>query len=206
MAMVVMAACGRTHDRTNDPSSDSSTTAAQSDGAAPQAAPAATLAELPDTLMTLTTDDLDRYRRGMEAQVTYVRTKAQELANAKTAMDTLNAGFALSDATALRKAGAAGSELDETHWIALTHAVDAVLGRRMTAGIASQIGAQTDTASLSPEIKARVRENLASMQGTAAYAGLPPENVKLVLARAHELDSLRLLPSALALKAMEKAR
>jgi hypothetical protein len=59
--------------------------------------------------------------------------------------------------------------------------------------------AGADTASLPEDARARVRENMAQVD--EGLEKLPEQNVKLVVPHAAELDSLRLLPAALALKA-----
>jgi hypothetical protein len=52
---------------------------------------------------------------------------------------------------------------------------------------------------MSEDARTRVRDNMAQAQ--QGLKQLPEENVKLVVPHAAELDSLRLLPAALAVKA-----
>ena len=107
------AACGSGDDAAED------TLAAiegdQSAMTAPTSAPAAAAAPTADANAPLTVDDIDRWQRGMEAELAAVREAGASLARATTSADSATAIFAAND-MATRDEGARGAGVDEARY------------------------------------------------------------------------------------------
>ena len=198
IALAVVMGCGG--GASSDADSDTAAVAEQEAAppAANGAAAARTAAQESGPIM-LTADDLDRYRKGRLAEIEDVKKKAAALSAAKNGTDSLDALAALTDEAQRTAAGASAAGMDVAAYSRLTSAVDHVLGAWETSEMMRKMQGDVDTTGLDAEQRARVRDNIASAQ--AGLKNLPEANVKLILPRAPELDSLRMLPAALALKA-----
>jgi hypothetical protein len=147
----------------------------------------------------LSEDDLDRYRKGRQAEIDDVKKKIAALDAAQNQTDTLNALGALTNEAERTQAGADAAGMTLAQYDRMTDAVDQVLGAYSMTEMMRKSQAGVDTASLPEDARAQVRQNMA--QAEEGLKRLPEQNVKLVVPHAAELDSLRLLPAALALKA-----
>lgn len=198
VALVAAAGCGGGDKADND----ADTAVAVEQEAAPpsqdHAPPAQATAEQSGP-MVLTADDLDRYRKGRQAEIADVKKKAAALTAAKNQMDSLNALGVLANDAERTQAGAEAAGMSVPEYQRLTSAVDNVLGAYSISEMMRKSQAGVDTASMPADTRAQVRANMA--QADEGLKRLPEENVKLVVPHAAELDSLRLLPAALAVKA-----
>jgi hypothetical protein len=199
VALMAAAGCGGGSDASSDGGSD--TAAAAEQEAAPQEQASAVQQAAPEESgpVILTAKDLDLYRKGRKAEIDDVKKKTAALSAAKSETDTLNALGALTNEQERTKAGADAAGMAVTDYERMTRAVDDVLGAYSVSEMMKKNMAGADTASLPEDARARVRENMA--QADEGLKKLPEQNVKLVVPHAAELDSLRLLPAALALKA-----
>ena len=203
-------ACGGRHDA---PAADSH--AATAAAAAAASAPAPSSSESASAPVTtaasgtpgvdaviLTQQDIARYRRGMQAELEYVRARAVDVKNARSSSDSLNALFALSDEGGRRQAAVKAAGVDADQFRSIEDAIVAVLARWGNQRMVESMKQAADTATMSPELRARAKEGLQRL--TEGFADLPRENVDLVLPHAAELDSLRVMPAALAVKVAER--
>jgi hypothetical protein len=203
-------ACGGRHDA---PAADSH--AATAAAAAAASAPAPSSSESASAPVTtaasgtpgvdaviLTQQDIARYRRGMQAELEYVRARAVDVKNARSSSDSLNALFALSDEGGRRQAAVKAAGVDAGQFRSIEDAIVAVLARWGNQRMVESMKQAADTATMSPELRARAKEGLQRL--TEGFADLPRENVDLVLPHAAELDSLRVMPAALAVKVAER--
>ncbi|HEY9479283.1 MAG TPA: hypothetical protein VIP79_04310 [Gemmatimonadaceae bacterium] len=149
--------------------------------------------------MLLTSDDLDRYRKGRQAEIEDVKKKAAALTAAKNQTDSLDALGALTNEAERTRAGADAAGMTVAQYSRMTSAVDNVLGAYSMSEMMLKGQKDVDTSSLDAEARAQIRSNIAAAQ--EGLKRLPEANVKLVVPHAAELDSLRLLPAAMALKA-----
>ncbi len=196
--LVVVTACGGGSDAGSGGESDTAAAAAQ-ETASPQESASEGAQSDQTSALILTDADLDSYRKGMRAEIDDVKKKAAALASATNGTDSLNALGELSNEANRTQAGADAAGMPLDRYQRLTRAVEDVLGAYSVSQMLKKTQSGVDTNSLSADARARVRENLA--QAEAGLARLPQENVQLVVPHAAELDSLRLTPPALALKA-----
>src|SRR6185437_14553671 len=77
----------------------------------------------------LTPQDIARYRRGMQAELEFVRARAVDVKNAKSSSDSVNALFALSDESGRRKAAVQAAGVDADQFRSIEDAIVAVLAR-----------------------------------------------------------------------------
>jgi hypothetical protein len=147
----------------------------------------------------LTEDDVARYRKGRQAEIDDVKKKVAALAAAKDETDSLNALGELTNESERAQAGADAAGMPLAQYHRMTRAVDEVLGAYSISEMMRKSQAGVDTASLAEDARSQVRQNMA--QAEEGLKRLPEQNVELVTPHAAELDSLRLLPAALALKA-----
>jgi hypothetical protein len=199
MALLAVAGCGGGSDSSSDGSSDTAAAAEQEAAPQEQASEVQQAASEESGPMILSEQDLDRYRKGRNAEIDDVKKKIAALDAARSETDTLNALGALTNDEERTKAGASAAGMSVTDYERMTSAVDEVLGANSVSAMLKKNMAGADTASLPEDARAQVRENMA--QADAGLKRLPEQNVKLVVPHAAELDSLRLLPAALALKA-----
>jgi hypothetical protein len=199
VALMAAAGCGGGSDASSDGGSDTAAAAEQEAAPQEQASAGQQAASEESGPMILTEKDIDRYRKGRAAEIDDVKKKTAALSAAKSETDTLSALGALTNEEERTKAGASAAGMAVADYERMTRAVDDVLGAYSVSQMMKQNLAGADTASLPEDARARVRENMA--QAESGLKKLPEQNVKLVIPHAAELDSLRLLPAALALKA-----
>jgi hypothetical protein len=203
VAVLAATACGGGGDQGNAAEADSAAASAQ-EAESPQRESAAQDAQAGESAaLILTEGDLDSYRKGMRAEIDDVKKKVGALASAANGTDSLDALGELSNEANRTQAGADGAGIPLARYQRLTSAVNEVLGAYSVSQMLTKTQSGVDTSSLSEDARARVRENLE--QAEAGLARLPQQNVQLVIPHAAELDSLRLLPPALALKAASGA-
>jgi len=199
VAVLTAVACGGGGDAGSEADADTAATAEQ-ESAPPQQEGATQQAQAAQSgSMVLTATDLDGYRKGMQAEIADVKKKIAALGAAKSGTDSLEALGALTNEADRVQAGADAAGMPLAQFQQVASAVNNVLGAYSIAQMMRKSQAGVDTASLSEEARARVRENM--VQAEAGLKRLPQQNVDLVVPHAAELDSLRLLPAALALKA-----
>lgn len=202
-ALIALVACGKGREQpaAGAAASSPSVPAAPAAGATTAVQPAAPAAEGSDPggMITLTPADIESYRRAMRAELAVVRARAADLRRARSSSDSVNAMFALSDQSAREQAAVKASGLSAGRFAAVTQAVDAVLARWGNQRNVEAMLKDADTMSMPPELRERARQGLKNL--TQGFGDLPRANVDLVLPHAAELDSLRVLPAAVALKA-----
>jgi|GEM_PF-1388488 len=210
LACAYLMACGGRHDAPVADSHAAAPAAAAPAAAAPAApspepasspAPQAASGTPSVDAVILTPQDIARYRRGMQAELEFVRARAVDVKNAKSSSDSLNALFALSDESGRRKAAVQAAGVDADQFRSIEDAIVAVLARWGNQRMVESMKQAADTATMSPELRARAKEGLQKL--TEGFGDLPRENVDLVLPHAAELDSLRVMPAALAVKVAE---
>ena len=202
VALLAVVGCGGSGDSGAD--ADTTVAAEQEAAPEPQQDASAGQASAEDSGPTVLTEaDLDRYRKGRKAEIDDVKKKVAALAAAKNQTDTLNALGALTNDAERTQAGADAAGMTLARYERLTDAVDQVLGAYSMTEMMRKNQAGVDTASLPEGARAQVRQNMA--QAEEGLKRFPEQNVKLVVPHAAELDSLRLLPAALALKAASGA-
>jgi hypothetical protein len=146
----------------------------------------------------LTAADLDAYERGVRREIEIVDGAKAKLHSSRSGSDTLSAlGTALPQETQPKGAEAAGISVDRYRQV--VDAVDAILAAAdldapMTKMMAD---AAKDTASMPPEMRAQLREDLATQrqqleqQRATRYKSVPPDLLPTFQRRAPSLDSLR---------------
>ncbi len=199
VALAAAAGCGGGSDASSDGGSDTAAAAEQEAAPQEQASAVQQSASEESGPVILTAKDLDLYRKGRSAEIDDVKKKTAALSAARSETDSLNALGALTNEQERTKAGADAAGMAVANYERMTRAVDDVLGAYSVSEMMKKNMAGADTASLPEDARARVRENMA--QADEGLKKLPEQNVKLVVPHAAELDSLRLLPAALALKA-----
>lgn len=141
----------------------------------------------------MTVEDVDRYERGVKAEIDAARKAVEDRKRARTSNDSLSAQFAaLEQATVEAGARAAGVSVER--YRALNGVMDRVLGARQMGAAMQKQAKQMDTTGLSAEDRARVREGMAQAHAAFAdpYKDLPPDVAAAVKQRADQLDALRM--------------
>jgi hypothetical protein len=176
MACALLAACAG-----NDASrADSADSADPPDTAAEAPAPAATSAA-PSNPATapLTVEDIERWQRGMAAELEAVHQAAAKLKSARTAEDTLSSMMGLQE-MATAAAGAKPAGVDEERYKMIRSDLSAAAGY-----LAPQIGG-VDTTMLSPAQRDEMRQgNEAQLKQMEDR--VPPAVVEALRPRAAEL-------------------
>jgi hypothetical protein len=121
----LLAACGGAKD---DASADDSAAQADSAAAVAAAEPAPAAAPpAPASDAAVTVDDIDRWQRGMAAELQAVRDAGERLKTAKTGNDTVTAMFAANE-TSTRAAGASAAGVDENRYNRIRSALSSLVG------------------------------------------------------------------------------
>jgi len=204
VGLLAVAGCGGGSDASSEGGSNTAAAAEQEAAPQEQTSDVQQAAAEESGPKILSEKDLQLYRKGRNAEIDDVNEKVAALDAARSESDTLNAMAALTNDEERTKAGAAAAGMSVADYERLTRAVDDVLGAYSISEMQKKSMAGADTASLPEDARAQVRENLA--QAEAGLKKLPEQNVKLVVPHAAELDSLHLLPAALALKAASEVR
>ncbi len=199
IALVAALGCGGGSDTASDGGSDTAVASEQEAAPAQRESAGEQSAAAESGPVILTAKDLDLYRKGRQAEIADVKKKVAALSASKTETDSLTALGALTNDADRTQAGAAAAGMPVAQYERMTSAVDDVLGAYSVSEMMKKSMGGTDTASLPEDARARIRENMA--QADEGLKRLPEQNVKLIIPQAAQLDSLRLLPAALALKA-----
>jgi len=177
---------------------DSATAAADSASAGqPAAAPAAaagtaTTTEQPGP-SSLTAADVDRWQRGMEAELAAVRDAGKKLTEAKTANDTMSAMMAANE-TSTRAAGAKAAGVDEERYNVIRATLSPLTG--LMAPIEQEMNVKEMPPAMLAQLKQGREQSLAQ-----ASAGVPPAVLEALRPRAAELRKQDLALTAERLKA-----
>ncbi|HET7457844.1 MAG TPA: hypothetical protein VFJ74_09325 [Gemmatimonadaceae bacterium] len=182
-ALFTVAACKPAERAGEDDSvtaADSTASAGAQAAAAPAAAaaPSATGSET-SAEASLTVADIDRWQRGMDAELAAVRDAGKQLAAAKTANDTMTAMMAANE-TSTRAAGARGAGVDEERYNVIRSTLSPVVG--YMAPIEMEMDVKQMPASMLETMKKSREESLAR-----ATAGIPPAVVEALRPRAAAL-------------------
>ena len=149
-----------------------------SDSAAP--VPAATAApSAPATAASLTADDIDRWQKGMDAELEAVKKAGEQLKAAKNGTDTLAAMTAASDMST-RAAGAQAAGVDEERYQLIRSTLSSVVGQM--APIEQEMNVSGLPATAVADLKKAREEGLAR-----ATAELSPQLVEALRPRAAAL-------------------
>jgi hypothetical protein len=203
LAFLAGAAC-RGKERNRDTAKD--TAAVERHGESPEttaqaaANPRADSTAMPsqEQPFVLTAADLDAYERGVRREITIVEGAKAKVRSSRSGTDTLSAlGTAIPQETQQKGAEAAGISVDRYRQV--VDAVDAILAAAdldapMTKMMAD---AAKDTANVPPEMRAQLRENIATQrqqleqQRATRYKSVPPDVLPTFQRRAPGLDSLR---------------
>lgn len=119
----VAAACGRSEQ------ADTADSAAAADSAvSTSAAPAPTPSPANNTPASLSADDVDRWQKGMDAELEAVKKAGADLKAAKTSSDTMSAMMAANDMST-RAAGAKAAGVDEERYQLIRTTLSSVVGQ-----------------------------------------------------------------------------
>jgi hypothetical protein len=148
MAVALLVACGG-----KDPSrADSADAADPADTVAESPVSAATpTTQANPTTAPLTVEDIDRWQRGMAAELEAVRQAAAKLKSARSGEDTLSAMMAMNDMSTAA-AGAKAAGVDEERYKLIRSDLSAAAGY-----LAPQLGG-VDTTMLSPAQREEMRQ------------------------------------------------
>ena len=184
-----MAACSRSEQAGTV---DSSAAAADTTASASAAPPAAANPN-DNTAASLTADDIDRWQKGMDAELEAVKKAGADLAAAKTSSDTMSAMMAANDMST-RAAGAKAAGVDEERYQLIRTTLSSVVGQM--APIELQMDVSKMPAAAVAELKKSREAGLAQ-----ATAELSPALVEALKPRAAALRKQDLTLTAERLKA-----
>jgi hypothetical protein len=179
---------------------DANDSAAQADTAAAPAAssPAPTASATPSPPASLTADDIDRWEKGMAAELEAVRKAGEQLKTAKTGNDTLTAMMG-SNEMSTRDAGASAAGVDPERYQLIRSTLSSVVGQM--APLEQEMNVSSLPASAVAELKKSRDEGLAR-----ATAELSPQLVEALKPRAAALRKQDLTLTGERLKAAGAAR
>jgi len=159
---------------------------AEADAAEAEAAPSAEAATPPPQapshhpeVAPVTVEDIDRWQKGMEAELEAVKKAGADLKAAKNSNDTLSAMMAANDMST-RAAGAKAAGVDEERYQLIRNTLSSVVGQM--APIEQEMDVSKLPAASVAELKKGREAGLAQ-----AAAGLSPELVEALKPRAAEL-------------------
>jgi hypothetical protein len=170
--------CGaREHKSDADPQAAGSEDSAAPEGASPDAAPAAAPAETGQKPLTVA--DIDRWDKGLAAELEAVHAAGARLKQAKTADDTMTAMTGMLDTSTL-EAGAQAAGVDRERYNLLRSTFSTAAGY-----LAPSVGG-LDTTALSPDQRAEMaRGNAAQLDQMKDL--LPPDVVSALTPKAADL-------------------
>lgn len=142
--------------------------------------------------------DIDRWQKGMEAELEAVREAGVQLRNAKTSTDSLNA-LAATNEMSTRAAGARAAGVDEERYQRIRTTLSPVVGQM--APIEQEMDLSKAPASMVAELKKSRAEGLARVTSE-----LPADLVEALRPRAAELRKQDLTLTAERLKAAGMTR
>jgi len=187
-AASVLAACGRSEQADTTDSAAAADTAAST-----SAAPAPSPSAANNTAASLSADDIDRWQKGMDAELEAVKKAGADLKAAKTNNDTLSAMMAANDMST-RAAGAKAAGVDEERYQLIRTTLSSVVGQM--APIELQMDVSKMPATAVAELKKSREAGLAQ-----ATAELSPALVEALKPRAAALRKQDLTLTAERLKA-----
>ena len=184
-------------------SGDDSATATDSAGAAGQSSAssaAATKATPGETSAgaSMTVADIDRWQRGMEAELAAVRDAGKQLKAAKTANDTMSAMMAANE-TSTRAAGAKAAGVDENRYGVIVSTLSSV------AVYMAPIEQEMNVKDMPPEMVAQMKQGREQSLERAS-AGIPKDVLDALRPRAAELRKQDLTLAGERLKAAGAAQ
>jgi hypothetical protein len=184
----VVAACSRSEQAD---STDSAATADTAASASVTPAPASSPAN--NTPASLTADDIDRWQKGMDAELEAVKKAGADLRAAKTSNDTLTAMMAANDMST-RAAGAKAAGVDEERYQLIRTTLSSVVGQM------APLEQEMDVSKLPATAVAEMKKSREA--GVAqATAELSPQLVEALKPRAAALRKQELTLTAERLKA-----
>ncbi len=172
--LATLAACG------GDASEEAADTLAAIEGdqsamTAPTSDPAAaTASDAP-----VTVEDIDRWQRGMAAELEAVRAAEERLARATTGTDSVDAIFDAND-TATREEGARGAGVDEARYGRIGSTFSGIV--RYMVPLSAEMDVSAMPAEMQEQMQAGREQSLAR-----ASEGVPPEVLEALRERAAEL-------------------
>jgi hypothetical protein len=188
-------ACSR-----GDTDANAGDSAAQSDTSAATAAAPSTPASsaTPSTPASLTADDIDRWQKGMTAELEAVHKASEQLKAAKTGNDTLTAMMGANE-MGTRAAGAQAAGVDEERYQLIRSTLSSVVGQM------APLEQEMDVSSLPASAVADLKKSRADGLATAT-AELSPQLVDALKPRAAALRKQDLTLTGERLKAAGAAR
>ena len=175
---------------------DSATVAGQS-SASSAAATTATPGET-SAGASMTVADIDRWQRGMEAELAAVRDAGKQLKAAKTANDTMSAMMAANE-TSTRAAGAKAAGVDENRYGVIVSTLSSV------AVYMAPIEQEMNVKDMPPEMVAQMKQGREQSLERAS-AGIPKDVLDALRPRAAELRKQDLTLAGERLKAAGAAQ
>jgi hypothetical protein len=203
-ALLAAAACKPAERADSDDSAagtDTASAMAEQDSASAAAAATtsgATSSSAPPTAASLTVDDIDRWKRGMEAELAAVREAGTKLAAAKTGNDTLTAMTGTLE-TSTREAGAKAAGVDPERYNFIRSTLSP-----LTAYLAP-LEMEMNVKDMPPAMVAQMKQNREQSLAQAS-AGVPPAVIDALRPRAAELRKQDLTLVGERLKAAGAAR
>lgn len=194
LTAMLIAGCGS---KNADATADDSV-AASADSAAPASAAVAAVSPATATAASLTADDIDKWQRGMEAEMKAVQDAGTQLKNAKTSDDSLNAVAAVNE-TATQPAGAKAAGVDERRYQLISQTFSSLTGDM------APIENEMDVSKMPADLLTTMKNGRANALA-AASVGLPPELLDALRPRAAVLRKQALTLIAARLKAAGMAQ
>jgi hypothetical protein len=192
-AAAILAACGK-----SDQSDNSTTDSAAAETAATTQSPAPAPSASDNTPASLTADDIDRWQKGMEAELEAVKKAGTDLKSAKTGNDTLSAMMAANDMST-RAAGAKAAGVSDERYQLIRNTLSSLVGQM------APIEQEMDVSSLPASSVAELKKS--REQGLARdTVGLSPQLVEALKPRAAALRKQDLTLTGERLKASGAAR
>ena len=202
-ALLAAAACKPAERADSDDSAAGADTASammeqDSASAATATATATAASSAPPTAASLTVDDIDRWKRGMEAELAAVREAGTKLAAAKTGNDTLTAMTGTLE-TSTREAGAKAAGVDPERYNFIRSTLSS-----LTAYLAP-LEMEMNVKDMPPAMVAQMKQGREQSLAQAS-AGVPPAVIDALRPRAAELRKQDLTLVGERLKAAGAAR
>ena len=197
LALALLTACGG-KDAAEE--GDDTTAAAQEDASSADAGTVAAAPSAPaeEVSRPIATDDIDRWARGMDAELQAVRDAGTKLKSAKTGEDTVSAMFGANDMST-RDAGAKAAGVSPERYQFIRSTLSAAVGS--LAPIENEMNLEGMPASMVDELKKGREASLARMS-----TEVPPAVVEALRPRAAALRKQDLTLTGERLKAMGAVR
>lgn len=196
LSTALIAGCGRKSDsRTSDTGATppGSTAVTPAPTSAPTSAPAAVPQGTRSAASSLTADDIDRWQRGMDAELQAVQDAGVHLRNAKTATDSMNAILAANE-TSTRPIGARAAGVTEQQYQLISNTLSSLVANM------TPVEQEMDASKMSPEAIAMLNQGREKALASASV-GLPPELLTALRPRAATLRKQALTLAGERLKA-----